>query len=47
MALKMVPTSVDVLGIDIPKGLPNYQETVMPSNVFTSRGMLDQVWART
>ena len=47
MALEMVPTSVDVLGIDIPKGLPNYRETVMPSNVSISRGTVDRVWART
>ena len=38
MALEMVLTSVDVLDIDIPKGLPNYQEILMPSNVSTSRG---------
>ena len=38
MALEMVPTSTDVLGINIPKDLPNTQETVMPSNVSTSRG---------
>ena len=47
VALEMVPTSVDVLGIDILKGLPNYQETVMPSNVSTSQGTVDWVWART
>ena len=46
MALEMVPTSADVLGIDIPKGLPSYRETVMPSKVFTSRGMVDWVWVR-
>ena len=46
MALEIVATSVDVLDIDIPKSLPNYQETVMLSNVSTSRGMVDQVWAR-
>ena len=28
------------------QGLPNYQETVMLSNVSTSRGMVDQVWVR-
>ena len=46
MALEMVPTLVDVLGIDIPKGLLNYRETVMLSNVSTSRGAVDQVWAK-
>ena len=46
MALEMVPTSADVLDIDILKGLPNYQETVMPSNVSISRGTIDWVWAR-
>ena len=46
VALEMVPTLVDVLGIDIPKGLPNYRETVMPSNVSISRETVDQVWAR-
>ena len=43
MALEMVPTSADVLGIDIPKGLPSYRETVMPSKVTTSRETVD--WA--
>ena len=47
MALEMVPTLIDVLSIDIPKGLPNYRETVMLSNVSTSRGAVDRVWART
>ena len=47
VALEMVPTSADVLGIDIPKGLPSYRETVMPSKVSTSRGMVDWVWVRT
>ena len=46
MTLEMVPTLADVLSIDIPKGLPNYQEIVMLSNVSTSWGMVDQVWAR-
>ena len=39
----MVPTSVDMLGIDIPKGLPSYQETVMPSKISTSQGTVDGV----
>ena len=43
MALEMVPTSVDMLGIDIPKGLPSYQETVMPSKISTSQGTVDAV----
>ena len=47
VALEMVPTSADVLGIDIPKGLPSYRETVMPSKVSTSWGMVDWVWVRT
>ena len=46
MALEMIPTLADVLGIDIPKGLPDYRETVMLSNVSTSQGMVDWVWAR-
>ena len=47
MALEMVPTSADVLGIDIPKGLSSYREAVMPSRVITSRGTVDWVWVRT
>ena len=46
MALEMVPTSADVLDIDIHKSLPNYRETVMSSNVSTSQGTIDQVRAR-
>ena len=46
VALEMVPTLADVLGIDIPMGLSNYRETVMLSNVSTSRGAVDQVWAK-
>ena len=44
MVLEMVPTLADVLGIDIHKGLSNYQETVMPNNVSTSQGTVDRVW---
>ena len=44
MALEMVPTSADVLGIDTSKDLLSCQETVMPSMVTTSRGMGDWVW---
>ena len=52
VALEMVPTSADVLGIDIPKGLPRIsmpsnQETVMLSRVTTSRGTVDWLWVRT
>ena len=52
VALEMVPTSADVLSIDIPKGLPRIsmpsnQETVMLSRVTTSRGTVDWVWVRT
>ena len=47
VALDMVPTSADVLGIDTPKDLPSYRETVMPSMVTTSRGTVDWVWDRT
>ena len=47
VALEMVPTSVNVLGIDISKGLSNYRETVMSTNVSTSLGTVDRVWART
>ena len=43
----MVPTSADVLGIDIPKGLLSYLETVMSSMVTTSWGTVDWVWVRT
>ena len=46
VVLEMVPTSIDVLGIDIPKDLPNKRETVMPSNVSTSWGTVDWVWTR-
>ena len=46
MALEMVLTSADVLSIDIPKDLPSYQETVMPSKVTTSRGTVDWIWVR-
>ena len=41
MALELLSTLVDILGIDIPKDLPNNQETVRPSNDFTFRGMVD------
>ena len=47
VALEMVPTSADVLGIDIPKGLLRYLETVMASMVTTSWGTVDWVWVRT
>ena len=46
VALEMVPTSADVLGIDTPKGLPSYREIVMLSMVTTSRGTVDWVWVR-
>ena len=46
VALEMVPTLADVLGTDIPMGLSNYRETVMPSNVSTSQGTVDRVWAK-
>ena len=41
VALEMVPTSADVLGIDTPKDLPTCQETIMLSMVTTSRRMVD------
>ena len=41
VALEMVSTSADVLGIDTPKGLPSYRETVMPSRVTNPRGTVD------
>ena len=47
MALEMILTSVDVLGIDITKGLPSYRKTRMSSKVSTSQGMVDRVWVRT
>ena len=47
MALEMVLTLANVLGIDIPKGLPNYRETIMPSKVTTFWGTIDWVWVRT
>ena len=46
MALEMVPTSADVLGINTPKGLPSFRENVMPSRVTNSRGRVDWVWVR-
>ena len=46
VALEMVPTSADVLGIDTPKDLPTCQETIMLSMVTTSRRMVDWVWVR-
>ena len=47
MALEMVPISANVLNINILKGLPSYQEIVMPSKVSTSWGTVDRVWVRT
>ena len=47
VALEMVPTSADMLGIDTPKDLSSYRETVMMSMVTTSRGTVDWVWVRT
>ena len=47
MALEMVLTSTNVLGIDIPKGLSSYREIVMPSKVSTSWRTVDWVWVRT
>ena len=46
VTLEMAPTSADVLGIDTPKDLPSYRETVMPIMVTTSRGTVDWVWVR-
>ena len=46
VALELLSTLVDILGIDIPKDLLNNQETVRPSNDFTFRGTVDWVWAR-
>ena len=46
VALEMVPTLVDVLGIDTPKDLPSYWETVMPIMVTISWGTVDWVWVR-
>ena len=46
VALEIVPTSADVLGIDTPKDLPSYRETIMPRMVTTSRGTVDWVWVR-
>ena len=43
MALEMVPISAAMLGINTPKDLPSYQETVMLSIVTTSRGTVDWV----
>ena len=40
MALEMVPTSADVLGINTPKDLPSYRETIM---ITTSQGTVDWV----
>ena len=43
VALEMIPTSADILGVDTPKNWPSYQETVMLSIVTTSRGTVDWV----
>ena len=43
----MIPTSADILGIDTPKDLSSYRETIMPSIVTTSRGTIDCAWIRT
>ena len=47
VALEMIPTFADALGIDTPKDLSSYRETVMPSMVTTSQGTVDWVWVRT
>ena len=47
VALEMVSTSANVLGIDIPKGLLSHRETGMPSKVSISRGTVDWGWVRT
>ena len=36
VALEMIPTSADILGVDTPKNWPSYRETIMPSIVITS-----------
>ena len=41
MALEMIPTSADILGIDTSKNWPSYRETIMPSMIVTSRGTVD------
>ena len=46
VALEMIPTFADALGIDTPEDLSSYRETVMPSMVTTSRGTVDWVWVR-
>ena len=43
VALEMIRTSADILGIDTPKDLPSYRETIMSSIITTSRGTVD--WA--
>ena len=47
VALEMVHISADVLGIDTPKDLSSYRETIMPSMITTSRGTVDWIWVRT
>ena len=46
MALELLPTPADMLGINIPKDLPNNRETIRPSNDFNSWGVADRIWAR-
>ena len=43
MASELLPTSADMLGIDIPKVLPSSREIVKSSNGFLSREMVDRV----
>ena len=42
VALEMIPTSADILGVDTPKNWPSYRETIMLSIVITSRGTVDR-----
>ena len=43
----MILTSANMFGIDTPKDLPSYRETMLPSIFATSRGTTDYAWIRT
>ena len=47
VVLEMIPNSANMFGIDTPKDLPSYRETMSPSMFATSRGMADYAWIRT
>ena len=47
VVLEMIPNSANMFGIDTPKDLPSYWETMSPSIFATSWGMTDYAWIRT